>query len=69
MKEYQGWDGRHFRRCPAALAIGTEEDMRLHLDDCDPETCELPHSCDCADRDEAVYWQAVNQRIDEMRGK
>ena len=69
MKEYQGWDGRHNWHCPVAKLIGTEEDMQLHLYACDPETCELPHSCDCADQDEAAYWQAVNRKVDEMRGK
>ena len=70
MKHYQGWDGRHFRNCELSRVWGTEEDFQLHLDVCNPETCEEPHPpCECADRDESAYWREVDRRVDELRGK
>lgn len=69
MPSYTGWNGQHFRECRVLRVIGTWEDMQRHLEECNPETCELPHSCDCADRDEAAYWQEVDRRIDEQRDR
>ena len=73
MNSYAVGGGRHYRRCPFRIAWGGEEDLQLHLGECDPETCEDPRHasdpCDCRERDEAAYWDEVNRRIDQERDK